>query len=232
MSERVGGLYLGEGTLAGVAVNITPLTTAGFRAKAVVIANDHGTNSYTLTIGGFSVRIRAKEQFKFVGDVSTFSLNGTGFYRLVCFEEVPANFDTGWVKPVGDGVEGGAAFDALQLASWGAPGAEAANARTTRLTVTDPSGAPLDSAKVRIKARDTLNADAVSTNIDLSDGGNGSIDQGAGTGVIEATTDASGLLDITATDASGVLAGTVYLEAEACVGGRAMTPARVAVTFA
>lgn len=91
-------VYLTSGTLAGVAVNINILTTASFKAKQVVVANDSATD-YTVAIQGYNSKLLAGEVGIYTGDIAKVTLNGTGDYRLFASES--ADGQSTILKPAG-----------------------------------------------------------------------------------------------------------------------------------
>ena len=83
---------------------------------------------------------------------------------------------------------------------------------------------------------DTKYAQSPSANLDITIGAAGTITDGNNSGAVHAQTSAAGLINLVVTDASGVLAGTVYLSIQASGrdsgGGNVFAELLVPLTFA
>lgn len=90
-----------EGTLAGVAV---PLALDG-RIRSLSIKNDDAANTYTCTIGGETITVKAGEERRFTlgnDQYGSFVINGTGDYRILASDsEVPPTVDPATAGTIG-----------------------------------------------------------------------------------------------------------------------------------
>lgn len=90
-----------EGTLAGVAV---PLALDG-RIRSLSIKNDDTANTYTCSLGGETITVKAGEERRFdMGDsqYGSLTINGTGDYRILASDsEVPPTIDPATAGTIG-----------------------------------------------------------------------------------------------------------------------------------
>lgn len=84
MSAR--NIAAGNGTLAG-----SPVTLTGpLGAKAWVVFNDDVAQTYDFTVGGGTIKVKPGECIAVPVERDTASINGTGDYRFVAFDDASA----------------------------------------------------------------------------------------------------------------------------------------------